>query len=198
MSPGPKSSSSSKRPYRAPSGRRGDRTGPKGPRHEVEREPVEDPIPRDPGAAPPVIAIVGRPNVGKSTLLNAFTRSLVSIVDPTPGVTRDRVGVLCTLADRTVEMVDTGGIGIVDTQGLEAHVEAQVETAIRHAAVVLFIVDAREGVMPFDRKVADRLRRASAPVNAPRSWPNSSLSSRVSGKAAQETLTKGMSRRGLR
>ena len=161
MSPAPKSS----KPFRrAPSGRRGDRTGHKGPRRAIVREPQADAIPRDPTAAPPVIAIVGRPNVGKSTLLNAFTRSLVSIVDPTPGVTRDRVGVLCTLADRTVEIVDTGGIGIVDAQGLEAHVEAQVETAIRHAAVVLFLVDAREGVMPYDRAVAQRLRRTIAPV----------------------------------
>ena len=162
MSPVPKKSS---KPYRrAPLGPRGDRTGHKGPRKKVDRRPAVDPLPRDPSASPPVIAIVGRPNVGKSTLLNAFSRSLVSIVDPTPGVTRDRVGVLCTIADRTVELVDTGGVGIVDSQGLEAHVEAQVETAIRHASVILFLVDARDGVMPYDHAVADRLRRAVAPV----------------------------------
>ena len=169
MSPAPKSPKSSARAskpaWRAPSGKRGDRTGHKGPRQKpAARLPADDPLARDLTLAPPVVAIVGRPNVGKSTLLNAFSRSLVSIVDPTPGVTRDRVGVLCTLADRTVELMDTGGIGIVDAQGLEAHVEAQVETAIRHAAVILFVVDARDGLMPFDRAVADRLRRASAPV----------------------------------
>ena len=154
-----------RKPYRrAPSGSRGDRTGHKGPRQKREPKEVIDPIPRDLSVAPPVIAVVGRPNVGKSTMLNAFTRSLVSIVDPTPGVTRDRVGVLCTLADRTVEFMDTGGVGIVDAQGLESHVEAQVETAIRHASVILFVVDARDGVMPYDRAVADRLRRAHAPV----------------------------------
>ncbi len=149
---------------RAPLGRRGDRTGHKGPRKKPVVTPADDDLPRDPRALPPVVAIVGRPNVGKSTLLNAFARSLVSIVDPTPGVTRDRVGVLCTLADRTVELVDTGGVGIVDAQGLASHVEAQVDAAIRHASVILFVVDAREGVMPYDRVVADRLRKATAPV----------------------------------
>jgi GTP-binding protein len=74
------------------------------------------------------------------------------------------VSVLATLADRTVEVVDTGGVGIVDAQGLEAHVEAQVDAAIRRADVILFVVDARDGVTPLDRAVAEKLRRASAPV----------------------------------
>ena len=151
------------KPYRrAPSGKRGDRTGHKGPRK--RRAPHAASMPRDSSAAPPVVAIVGRPNVGKSTLLNAFSRSLVSIVEPTPGVTRDRVGVLATLADRTVELVDTGGVGIVDTQGLAPYVEAQILVAIQSAAVILFVVDAREGVTPLDLRVAEMLRRATAPV----------------------------------
>jgi GTP-binding protein len=107
---------------------------------------------------------VGRPNVGKSTLLNALSRDFVSIVEPTPGVTRDRVGVVCTLAGRTVEVVDTGGIGIVDAQGLGPWVEAQVDAAIAAADVILFVVDAREGVAVLDRVVAERLRKARAPV----------------------------------
>jgi GTP-binding protein len=153
------------RPYRrAPSGKRGDRTGHKGPRRERARAKAGTPLEVDPSAAPPVVAIVGRPNVGKSTLLNAFARSLVSIVEPTPGVTRDRVSVLCTMAGRTVELVDTGGVGIVDAQGLAPHVEAQVDAALALASVVLFVVDAREGVATLDRAVADRLRRSKAPV----------------------------------
>src|SRR5436190_4189904 len=137
---------SARKPYhRAPSGKRGSRTGHKGSRTKKAPKSHRD-LPRDETVRPPVIAIVGRPNVGKSTLLNALSRGLVSIVEPTPGVTRDRVGVLCTLADRTVEIVDTGGIGIVDVQGLGPHVEKQVATAIESADVILFVVDAREGV----------------------------------------------------
>ena len=114
-------------------------------------------------AAPavPQVAIVGRPNVGKSTLLNALCRTRVAIVEPTPGVTRDRVGVLCTLAERTVELVDTGGVGIVDRQGLDEHVDAQVREAVANAAALIFVVDAREGRTPLDERVAGMLRRAS-------------------------------------
>jgi GTP-binding protein len=159
----------SERPYRrAPSGKRGDRTGHKGPRSRslsrARGKAGTPPLPVDPAARPPIVAIVGRPNVGKSTLLNAFARSLVSIVEPTPGVTRDRVSVLCTMAGRTVELVDTGGLGIVDAQGLGPHVEAQIDAAVARAAVVLFVVDAREGVTPLDRAMADRLRKTKAPV----------------------------------
>lgn len=113
------------------------------------------------GTQVPQVAIVGRPNVGKSTLLNALCRTRVSIVEPTPGVTRDRVGVVCTLAGRTVELVDTGGVGIVDVQGLEGHVEEQVRQAVDQAAVLLFVVDAREGRTPLDERVAGMLRRAT-------------------------------------
>jgi GTPase len=130
-----------------------------------EAEPEEpDTLERDPAARPPVVAIVGRPNVGKSTLLNALSGSRISIVEPTPGVTRDRVGVLCTLADRTVELVDTGGVGIVDAQGLGSHVEDQVGVAVEAAAVILFVLDAREGVEPLDERVAGMLRRAASRV----------------------------------
>lgn len=106
----------------------------------------------------PIVAIVGRPNVGKSTLLNALVHSRIAIVEQTPGVTRDRVGVLTELCDRPVEVMDTGGIGIVDEQGLEAHIDEQIGTAVEQADVVLFVVDARVGVHGLDQRVADRLR----------------------------------------
>ena len=127
---------------------------------EVPAEPEE--AAAEPAAAiklrPPVIAIVGRPNVGKSTLLNTLARGRIAIVEPTPGVTRDRVGVLCTVAGRACEVVDTGGVGIVDMQGLDRDVQIQVDSAIDSADVVLFVVDAREGRAPLDERVAKLLR----------------------------------------
>jgi GTP-binding protein len=117
----------------------------------------------------PRIAIVGRPNVGKSTLANRISRSRVSIVEPTEGVTRDRVAVRARLEaegfdPREVEVVDTGGIGIVDRDDLGPVVEEQVRIAVETADVVLFLVDARAGVTPLDREVARRLRGAARPV----------------------------------
>ena len=117
-----------------------------------------------PAVRPPMIAIVGRPNVGKSTLLNAIVGSRIAIVEETPGVTRDRVGVLCTVADRTCEVVDTGGVGIHDMQGLDEHVESQVGSAVEQADVILFVVDARDGRTPLDERVAQLLRPHAAKV----------------------------------
>jgi len=120
----------------------------------------------------PVVAIVGRPNVGKSSLLNCMVGKRISIVDPTPGVTRDRISALCALgADSDMEngsgyvdLVDTGGIGIVDSDQLSDHVEEQIAFAIEQAVIILFVVDAREGITPLDRVVAQRLRRQNKPV----------------------------------
>lgn len=131
---------------------------PEHPEEAAEAPDVEAAPEPAPAVRPPVIAIVGRPNVGKSTLLNSLVRSRIAIVEDTPGVTRDRVGVLTTLCERTVEIVDTGGVGIVDRQGLDDDVESQVTAAVGAADVILFVVDAREGRAPLDDRVARLLR----------------------------------------
>ncbi|MCY2930804.1 MAG: ribosome biogenesis GTPase Der [Planctomycetota bacterium] len=116
----------------------------------------------------PIVAIVGRPNVGKSSLLNCMVGRLISIVDPTPGVTRDRVSSPLALGEgddaRYVELVDTGGMGIEDHDNLTAQVEAQIDFGLRSAALILFVVDARDGLMPLERHVAARLRKQDKPV----------------------------------
>jgi len=112
----------------------------------------------------PVVAIVGRPNVGKSSLLNALARERISIVDPRAGITRDRVSVLIEHAERYFELIDTGGIGLIDDDHLEDHVEQQIRHAIAAAELIVFLVDVREGVLPLDVTVAERLRRLEKPV----------------------------------
>ncbi|MBI5852137.1 MAG: ribosome biogenesis GTPase Der [Planctomycetes bacterium] len=112
----------------------------------------------------PVVAIVGRPNVGKSSLLNRFAGRRVSIVEPTAGVTRDRITVPIEHDDRHFDLVDTGGLGLVDENLLKAHIEAQIETALAHADLVLFVVDHKDGCVPGDEFVAQRLRRLQRPV----------------------------------
>src|SRR3990172_4116794 len=107
----------------------------------------------------PVIAIIGRPNVGKSSLFNMIAGRRVSIVEPTPGVTRDRVSAICAVEDTYVELVDTGGHGVVDRDDLGGDVERQIRYAIDQASLVLFVVDAREGLNPLDKATADLLRR---------------------------------------
>ena len=114
------------------------------------------------------VAIVGRPNVGKSTLLNRMVGSRVSIVEPTAGVTRDRIAVPARLfggvPEHWVEVIDTGGIGIVDRDDLGPHVEEQIRGALGVAELILFVVDVRDGVTPLDEEVARRLRGIGLPV----------------------------------
>ncbi|MEC9475978.1 MAG: ribosome biogenesis GTPase Der [Planctomycetota bacterium] len=104
------------------------------------------------------IAIVGRPNVGKSTLLNRLAKRRVSIVDDRPGVTRDRVSAEVEIMGRVIEIIDTGGLGITDEEQLDADIHHQIDTAIASADLILMLVDAKEGLQSLDEVVADRLR----------------------------------------
>ena len=114
--------------------------------------------------AVPQVVIVGRPNVGKSSLLNWLAGLRIAIVEDRPGVTRDRVDYLMEYDDRFFELVDTGGIGIEDVDNLTQHIEDQIQTAIDSASVILLVVDAREGLVPLDEEVARRLRNLDVPV----------------------------------
>src|SRR5579864_4713051 len=104
----------------------------------------------------PGVAIVGRPNVGKSALFNWLAGRRIAIVEPTAGVTRDRLTALIQAGDQFFELVDTGGLGLMDD--LTALVERQIQSAIDKADVILFVVDVRAGLMPLDEAVAERLR----------------------------------------
>lgn len=112
----------------------------------------------------PSVAIIGRHNVGKSSLLNAIAGRRVSIVEPTAGVTRDRVAIYVEWGGRHFEVVDTGGLGLVDEVRLKAHVTSQIEVAMAEADVVVFVVDGKEGLAPMDDDVAERLRRLGKPL----------------------------------
>ena len=112
----------------------------------------------------PQIVIVGRPNVGKSSLFNWLAGKRLAIVDNTAGVTRDRMTYLMCHAERYFELVDTGGMGIEDVDNLTREIEDQIQVAIDSAAVVLFVVDVREGLTPLDNEVARRLRYVDVPV----------------------------------
>lgn len=106
----------------------------------------------------PVVAIVGRQNVGKSSLLNAMAGRRISIVDPVPGVTRDRVSAVMAHKGRAFELVDTGGVGLERGDPFYEEVERQIERAIQEAEMVLFLVDVQAGLSPHDRQVASRFR----------------------------------------
>ena len=114
------------------------------------------------------VVIVGRPNVGKSSLFNWLAGRKISIIDPMAGVTRDRVGSLVQLGEdddpRFIELFDTGGVGMVDRDDLSEHVERQIDTAMNEADLILFVVDIRNEMMPLDVEVAARLRYLKTPV----------------------------------
>src|SRR5437868_13995740 len=115
-----------------------------------------------------IIAIVGRPNVGKSALFNRIVGRRIAIVHDQPGVTRDRITAEAEWHGRAFTLVDTGGIGLL--RGEKTHdviMQAtinQVDLAVEAAHVIVLVVNVQEGVMPLDREVAQRLRRAGKPV----------------------------------
>lgn len=112
----------------------------------------------------PTVAIVGRPNVGKSSLLNSLAGKMISIVDPTAGVTRDRISTPVPVGEGYAELVDTGGFGIEDPDNLTEHVESQIRYAMATAELVLFVVDAQEGLHVLDQEVAALLRKRNRPT----------------------------------
>jgi len=114
--------------------------------------------------AVPQVVIVGRPNVGKSSLFNWIAGKRLAIVDDQAGVTRDRISHLMYEHQRFFEIVDTGGIGIEDCDNLTEEVEQQIQAGIDTADVILFVVDTRQGVVPLDQEVAKRLRYVDKPI----------------------------------
>lgn len=111
----------------------------------------------------PRVAIVGRPNVGKSSLFNWLARKMIAVVDPTAGTTRDRMRHLIHEEDRYFEMIDTGGMGIVDPDNLTADIENQISMGIQEADLIIFVVDGKSGVVPLDREVSNQLRVIDKP-----------------------------------
>ena len=112
----------------------------------------------------PVVAIVGRPNVGKSTLFNALAGEKISIVKDTPGVTRDRIYADVTWLDKEFTLIDTGGIEPDSKDIILSQMREQAQIAIDTADVIVFITDVKQGLVDADSKVADMLRRSGKPV----------------------------------
>jgi GTPase len=112
----------------------------------------------------PNVAIVGRPNVGKSALFNRLAGRQIAIVHDQPGITRDRISALCTRGEKPFTVWDTGGVGGAGESELSAQVQGAVEEAMRDSDVLLFVVDAKQGLSPIDEELARMLRRSRKPI----------------------------------
>ncbi|MFQ9834903.1 MAG: GTPase [Akkermansia muciniphila] len=112
----------------------------------------------------PTIAIVGRPNVGKSAIFNRMAGRRIAIVHDEPGVTRDRLSAPCKITDRACKIMDTGGIGARLGDGFAEQVEAEADIAIKTANLILFVLDCRDHLTPIDQNIADHLRKSDIPV----------------------------------
>jgi GTP-binding protein len=118
----------------------------------------------DSGGSRPTVAIVGRPNVGKSAIFNRLIGRRISIVHDEPGVTRDRISAVCTRGPRSFELIDTGGIGSRLADGFSAQVRLEADIAIESASIILFVVDAQNGLTTVDQELASVLRKSGTPV----------------------------------
>src|SRR5437868_13909656 len=128
----------------------------------------------------PTVAIIGRPNVGKSTLFNRLVGKRVALVDDRPGVTRDRREGEAKLIGLEFRVIDTAGFEDEDPQSLPGRMRAQTEAAVREADAALFMVDAREGLTPLDEEIGRWLRVESTPVMV--------VANKAEGRAAQSGI----------
>ena len=112
----------------------------------------------------PIVAIVGRQNVGKSTLLNRLAGKRIAIVDGLPGTTRDRIMAEVSVPGHEFTIVDTGGLELSPDSTVAQGINEQVAVAITEAEAIIFLVDVRDGLVPTDLEIADRLRKTSKPV----------------------------------
>lgn len=112
----------------------------------------------------PTIAIVGRPNVGKSAIFNRMAGRRIAIVHDEPGVTRDRISAPCKITDRACKLMDTGGIGARLTDGFAEQVAAEADIAMKTADLILFVLDSRDHLTPVDQSIAEHLRKSDVPV----------------------------------
>ena len=117
-----------------------------------------------PAGGPPIVAIVGRPNVGKSTLFNRYAGYRRALVDDAPGVTRDRIVEEIQVGGRPVLLVDTAGLDVEPDSAIDAAVQGQARAALELADAILFVVDGRAGLVPQEREIARRLQRTKKPV----------------------------------
>ncbi|MGJ8676764.1 MAG: ribosome biogenesis GTPase Der [Akkermansiaceae bacterium] len=112
----------------------------------------------------PTVAIVGRPNVGKSALFNRLVGRRIAIVHDMPGVTRDRISAPCAISTSPCDVVDTGGIGATLDDGFSAAVHTEADIAMQTADLILFVVDAKDGITSIDQALSQMLRKSKAPV----------------------------------